>query len=168
MPNLLTPHLKLVTFGLQLVKAALEDRSHLAELLKAIVPAEWPNTDFAEVLPDVLEGRKNYPESTKWSAIILHKADKVLIGDIGFYGPPDQEGSVTIGYGIVPSYRGQGFATEALAAMIAWAFDQAGVQRVLADCEAWNVGSIRVLEKAGMRQMGQKEGLIFWQIAEGS
>lgn len=163
MPRLQTPRLKLVPFGLELVQAALENRPQLAELLGCMVPDEWPNTDFNEVLPEVYEHRKQHPEHSKWSALILHQADSVLIGDIGFYGPPDEDGSVTIGYGIVPIYRNKGYATEALRAMIGWAFAQ-GAKQVLADCEAWNTASIRVLQKAGMRQTGQKDGLIFWQV----
>lgn len=163
MPNLETPRLKLITFGLELVQATLEDRSHLAKLLDATVHVEWPNPDFAEVLPEVLEGRKTHPQSTEWRALIVHKADRVLMGDIGFFGPPGEEGSVTVGYGVVPSYRGQGYASEALQAMMKWGFAQVGVRQILADCEAWNVGSIRVLEKAGMQQVEVRDGLISWQ-----
>ena len=39
-----------------------------------------------------------------------------MIGEIGFVGPP-VNGAVTIGYAIVPSARGQGYATEAIAAL---------------------------------------------------
>ena len=168
MPHLQTPRLKLIPFGLELVQAALQNRTQVARLLGCTVPDEWPSIDLGDVLPDVLESRTHHPEHTQWSALIIHRADSVLIGHIGFYGPPDPEGSVKIGYGIIPSYRGKGHATEALQAMIAWAFAQQGVGQILADCEDWNVGSVRVLEKAGLQTTSHKHGLMFWQIIRDS
>ena len=53
--------------------------------------------------------------------IILRETGEV-IGDIGFHGPPDQAGTVEIGYGIVEQYRGRGLAGESAVAIcgLAW------------------------------------------------
>ncbi|MFD9246558.1 GNAT family N-acetyltransferase, partial [Streptomyces sp. NPDC059556] len=41
----------------------------------------------------------------------------VTVGGIGFHGPPDEIGVVTVGYGLVPVARGNGYASEALGAL---------------------------------------------------
>src|SRR5580698_5758178 len=44
---------------------------------------------------------------------IRRREDGQAIGGVGFHGPPDETGSVTIGYGLIPSARGKGYASEA-------------------------------------------------------
>src|SRR5258708_324940 len=48
--------------------------------------------------------------------VIIEKASGVAVGTIGFFGPPDDTGTVMIGFGLVKAVRGQGYATEARAA----------------------------------------------------
>lgn len=82
---------------------------------------------------------------------IVRQSDATIIGDCGFHGPPDENGSVVIGYGIAESASGHGFASEALEALIGFALLQSGVKRVVADTTRSNYASRRVMEKAGMR-----------------
>lgn len=168
MPALQTHRLTITPFTLARVEAALHDRPTLARDLDATVPDEWPNPDIAEILPMILEGRRHDPAAALWSGLIIHRADRTLIGDIGFLGPPGLSGVVEIGYGLIPAYRGRGLATEAARAMVAWAFTQPGVRRVIADCLADNPASARVLEKVGFARAGSRhteEGLLLmWAI----
>lgn len=76
---------------------------------------------------------------------------RMVIGDIGFHGPPDSRGAVTIGYGIAPEARGKGYATESLIAIIEWALAQPEVKMVNADAALANRASQAVMERAGMR-----------------
>jgi RimJ/RimL family protein N-acetyltransferase len=64
--------------------------------------------------------------------IILRETGEV-IGDIGFHGPPDETGTVEIGYGIVEQYRGRGLAGESAAAIcgVAWSRPEDLAQEVL-------------------------------------
>lgn len=87
----------------------------------------------------------------------------VVVGDIGFHGPPDPVHSVTVGYGLAPSARGQGYATEALRALIAWAMAQPEVRRVEADAVHANLASQRVMERAGMRYVGSDAQLRYYR-----
>lgn len=57
-----------------------------------------------------------------------------------------------IGYIFDPAYGGHGYATEAVSAVLARAFDELGVHRVTAGCFADNAASVRILEKVGMRR----------------
>ncbi len=54
------------------------------------------------------------------------------------------------GYVLAKAHWGRGYTTEALQALIAWAFAQPGLYRVDATCDVENVASYRVMEKAGM------------------
>ena len=58
---------------------------------------------------------------------------------------------LSILYGLSDRQRGQGYATEAARALIAYAFDTLQVRRVFADTTRSNVGSINVMVRAGMR-----------------
>jgi RimJ/RimL family protein N-acetyltransferase len=64
--------------------------------------------------------------------------------------PPRTEAH--LGYVFDPAYGGRGYATEAVTAMVAHAFDRLGVRRITAGCFADNLASVRVLEKIGMRR----------------
>ena len=56
-----------------------------------------------------------------------------------------------IGYVVHPEHAGRGYATEAAGPLLAVAFDELGLHRVIGRTEARNTGSARVLEKLGMR-----------------
>lgn len=88
---------------------------------------------------------------------------RVAIGGIGFFGPPDDNGAVELGYGIVPSMRRRGVATAALRRMLAIARDN-GTSTVRADTTVDNAASIRVLEKAGMRQVRSADGMVYFEV----
>jgi RimJ/RimL family protein N-acetyltransferase len=88
--------------------------------------------------------------------------DGTVIGDMGFYGPPTPAGVVTVGYGLAPSARGHGYATEALRALIGWALAQPGVHRIQADTTHANLPSQRVMERAGMHLVGQDQQLRYY------
>ncbi|WP_254878791.1 GNAT family N-acetyltransferase [Streptomyces sp. NA04227] len=74
----------------------------------------------------------------------------LVVGSIGLFWPP-LEGRLEIGYGIVASRRGLGYATEATRALAAHGLTAPGVRTVEAQVETANPASVRVLEKAGMR-----------------
>ena len=57
-----------------------------------------------------------------------------------------------LGWAIDPAYGGQGYATEAVAALLRLCFDDLGLRRVTADCFAANVASWRLMERLGMRR----------------
>jgi putative acetyltransferase len=79
---------------------------------------------------------------------VVERASGAVVGGIGFFGPPE-DGVTEIGYGIVPSRQGHGYATEAVNAMVAIAWESPGTTTVIANTDTDNVASQRVLEKAG-------------------
>lgn len=86
-----------------------------------------------------------------------------MIGGVGFHGRPDSDGRVTIGYGLIPSVRGRGYASEALRALLAFARSQ-GVASVKGDADLDNTRSHHVMAAAGMRLVGEDDRLKHFRI----
>jgi ribosomal-protein-alanine N-acetyltransferase len=76
-----------------------------------------------------------------------------VVGSAGFKGPPDSSGTVEIAYGIASSIEGQGYATEAAATLVAFAFAAPLVELVRAHTLPAANASTRVLIKCGFRQV---------------
>lgn len=76
----------------------------------------------------------------------------LVVGDIGFHGPPPEEPpfTVEIGYGVVPAWRGRGVATRACALILAAAW-RAGADLVTAETDPGNAASRQVLLRNGLR-----------------
>jgi ribosomal-protein-alanine N-acetyltransferase len=85
------------------------------------------------------------------------REDRALLGSIGL-GIVPEHGRAEIGYWIGVPYWGSGYATEATRAVIAYAFDELGLNRVYAYHFTGNPASGRVMEKAGMRFEGELRG----------
>lgn len=89
-------------------------------------------------------------------------------GLIGFKGSPNNMGEVEIGYGIDPRYEGQGYTTEAVRGLLTWAFSHPRCWAVTAETRKDNAGSIRILQKVGMRRVDEGEEMFFWRLDRGS
>jgi RimJ/RimL family protein N-acetyltransferase len=94
---------------------------------------------------------------------IVRRSDRTIIGDSGFLSAPDPQGRVALGYGLAPSARGHGYATEALIALTRWALDQPGIVVVTADTSHDNVKSQAVMERAGFREVRSDEELRYYE-----
>ena len=87
----------------------------------------------------------NHPLGAFGSYQVVRRADGAVIGDAGFVGPPEETGAVSVGCAIIESARGQGFATEALRALLDWAAMQGGLTCVLAEATKANPAAQRLL-----------------------
>ncbi len=103
---------------------------------------------------DDLDACSLWRDGDPWSSRSITVED-VAVGSIGFYGPPqpaaDGSPEVEIGYGLVEAARGEGYATEAVDAMVA-AAESAGA-RVRASVAPDNRASLRVLAKCGFTEL---------------
>lgn len=104
---------------------------------------------------DDLDGVGATTDLTGWSSRQVRRlADRLVVGTIGFFGPPedDEDPEVEVGFGLVEEARGQGLMGEALAAVLTLT-DQVGV-RVRAGTQASNAASLAVLRSAGFTERG--------------
>lgn len=156
MPDLRTERLTLTPLTLERMRALLRGKADLERLIGVYVPEEWPGPDLSDALPVMADMLALAQNGSDWGpSLVVHRDDRVVIGDAGFMGPPDASGSVELGYSIVPAYRRQGYAVEAARALLEWALARPGVIRVGAECFPDNAASIRVLEKIGMSLVEQ-------------
>jgi RimJ/RimL family protein N-acetyltransferase len=89
-------------------------------------------------------------------------SDGKAIGGVGFKGQPDS-GCVEIGYGLVPSARGNGYAAEAVMALLQFVADH-GISRVIADTTLDNVASQRTLVRAGFNLVRSDAELHHYEV----
>ncbi|HWA60695.1 MAG TPA: GNAT family protein [Caulobacteraceae bacterium] len=82
---------------------------------------------------------------------VVERETGQLVGHMNFhrwFQPATHE----VGWTIAPDRQGRGYATEAAAALIAFAFGPLACHRVIATCQPQNTASWRVMEKLGMRR----------------
>jgi RimJ/RimL family protein N-acetyltransferase len=84
------------------------------------------------------------PRWWMWQVVVGQR----VVGDTGFHGPPDPDGTVEIGYAIVPALRGRGIATAACRRLVARAWSD-GARRLVAEVDPQNPASRRVLRSVG-------------------
>ena len=87
----------------------------------------------------------------RWGCVL--KSNRSVIGFCGLKYL-DELDAVDIGFRFLPEYWGQGLATEACRACIAFGFDVLSLKRIIGLVLADNGASIRVLEKVGMQPNG--------------
>jgi ribosomal-protein-alanine N-acetyltransferase len=81
------------------------------------------------------------------------RGSEELVGFCGFIRLEGME-EPELGYELLPQVWGRGLATEAALACIGYAFEVAGLERVIAGADAPNAASLRVMEKLGMKPIG--------------
>jgi [ribosomal protein S5]-alanine N-acetyltransferase len=108
------------------------------------------------------ENEEDYSWFTNWEMVLKEK--NMSIGGIGLTGLPDRKGEVTVGYGVDGNYHRQGYATEALQAMVQWIFKNAHVHRIVAETLKDNVASHKVLHKNGFVKAAEKDLLYIWRL----
>jgi aminoglycoside 6'-N-acetyltransferase len=77
-----------------------------------------------------------------------------VIGDVVLWCVDDTRQRAEIGWAFHPDVAGQGYATEAVRAVLDVAFGTYGMQRVFAQLDARNTASARLCERVGMTKEG--------------
>jgi RimJ/RimL family protein N-acetyltransferase len=106
----------------------------------------WPHDDTA----DALTGAAVDGDAATWLVVL----GDVVVGECGWKGPPDVDGTVEIGYGLAAPARGKGVGTEVVAVLVAWTETRPGVRAVAADVLPGNAASLRLLQRLGFDEVG--------------
>ena len=111
----------------------------------------WRDTSAAYIRDEIGQMLQRTPgEPGGWIQLTVETVDgHTLVGDIGMR-VDDEPGIVLVGYTIAPQHQGHGYATEAVGALVDYAFDTLGADVVRAYADAGNVASVRVGEKVGL------------------
>lgn len=161
----------LVAATSELVAADIDGPATLGRAIAAEVPENWP-PDLYETtaMRWSLEQLKD-PAEHGWSVwyLLSGRHDPArLMGICGFKGRPDEAGSVEIGYSVLTQYRVQGYASEAVARLVVWAFSHQNVTEVSAETLPYLRQSIRVLEKNGFSFTGpgSEQGVVRYAVTK--
>lgn len=127
----------------------------------------------AQVSPIWLAQIAAATEPTPWlhGFYLCHQITGESIGTAGYKGPPTADGMVEIAYQVVPEHQGQGYATEAASALIAFAFQHREIKLVRAHTVPEPNASACVLSKCGFTHLGEvidaEDGLVWrWEKAK--
>ena len=160
MPNhIVTRRLLLVQLGVEEAVALVDGRGGSDRPWAPGYPNDGALVAAGFVMTAAQHGRDLGPYGTYE---IIRRSDGRVIGAAGFTGQPDETGAVRVGYGLAESARGEGYATEALKALLQWASGQDGLTCVLADTTKTNVPSQKVMERAGMQRIGEDGELLYY------
>jgi RimJ/RimL family protein N-acetyltransferase len=154
-----TARLDLSPLGGEAVDALLAgDAERLRRLTGAGFHRAAPPPYMADALPVVRDRLRERPaEAPWWNWLAVDRASGRAVGSVAFAGPPGADGAVLVGYAMYGEFEGRGYATEAVRAMVAWAFGQPGVREVRALAPVWNTPALRVAENVGMRPVASQE-----------
>ncbi len=86
---------------------------------------------------------------------IVRRNGSYVIGDCGFESPLDARGAVEIRWQLVQRLHGRGLESEALEALIGFAFTRDEVVCVRASARTGDFGRRRLLERVGMMAVGE-------------
>jgi [ribosomal protein S5]-alanine N-acetyltransferase len=163
--KLSTNRLELVAATLDHVYAELESPQQLASLLNVEVEPGWPPGEYDRSAQEFFRDRLREGGTAVigwygWYAIRRGSPNQssVLVGAGGYLGTPSESGEVEIGLSVVPAWQGRGYATELVKALIANAFADPRVRKVIAHTTPQNLASCKVLEKSGFRSVGTNDG----------
>jgi ribosomal-protein-alanine N-acetyltransferase len=153
---ILTPRLALVPFNAALARAQLENRASFFKRLRVRAREDWPPPLYDDRAIDWVKNRIEEGLDPAWLVrVVVTRAWRPgrarAVGVAGFKGPPDENGEVEIGYSIVPSEQRKGYCTEAVAALLDFAWSDPRVAFVSAHTldKEETEASRKVLERAG-------------------
>lgn len=152
---LVTARLHLVPITPSTLNAESHDDWQLGEALKARLAPDWPPEHWEEpVRAHILAQLQAQPETVGWHRyMLLSGAVPLLVGCLGAF--PCAAGDVELGYSVVNSYQRRGLATEAAETLITWLLEQAVVHSVSAQAYETAPASVKVMQRCGMRFVGQ-------------
>jgi RimJ/RimL family protein N-acetyltransferase len=167
MPTLETPRLRLVPVTLDMIEAVVcRDRAGAGRLVGATFPEGWPNDDLvAQGFPFAIDAIRAAPEIRLWgdSLVLSKEPSPRVLGSVVFHGRPE-DGVAEVGYGIEDRSRGQGIATEATRACLAWALAEPGIVAVQATTFPWHHASLGVIRKVGMTRVAVREHAVLGEL----
>ena len=139
-------------------------RRRSRDFLKPFEP-RWSESDLSRrvFLARLKRGREEAHQGTDYSFLVFMRSPdrELLVGGITLSNIRRRAAQyVTLGYWMGQDYVGQGLMTEAVGAVIPFAFDTLGLHRIHAAFLPTNAASRRVLEKNGFREEGYAENYL--------
>ncbi len=166
MNNISTAHLNLIPLSLTQLEYSLLDIPGFEQQLGLMIARDFFTDRVRRAIGMKIAKMKiadvaQHAWLTYW--LIVVKEVNIGAGMLGFKGYPNAEGSTEIGYGIAPAYQGKGYMSEAVQALIDWAFAHPFCKTITAT-DVENPASSRLLERLGAIRVGGNEKSTSWEI----
>jgi RimJ/RimL family protein N-acetyltransferase len=154
--------LHLVLLSQQFFDASAFGRLAEAEaMIDATLPSWWPDQHARSVMRRRTRQLEASPEVGPWLLrAMVRPEDRLVVGYINFHGPPDEKGRAELGYTVFEEHRRRGYATEAVLAMMRWAYEMHDVHRFMLSISPHNPPSLGLAAKLGFVQTGKQMDLI--------
>jgi ribosomal-protein-alanine N-acetyltransferase len=162
--NITTDRLELTVLNTRQLRAWLDDLPALERELSCTYCAEPMEGFFREIVAGQLTATEQDPDNAPFHSFwfLIRKSDRTVIGSADFKDVPDANGETEIGYGLGKPYEGNGYMTEAVEAMCAWALGQKGVSHVIAETDLDGLASQRILTRCGFQEYSRGE-TVWWR-----
>jgi ribosomal-protein-alanine N-acetyltransferase len=125
----------------------------LGQTIGCAIHPEWPPIHWEpHVLIFILDQFSAHPDQIGWHryvALVEPDGSRTLIGCLGAFAK-DPLTTCEIGYGVLPSFEGRGYATEGTRALIHHLRSDTHLTSIIAHTFPSLPGSIRVMEKCGL------------------
>lgn len=128
--------------------------------LHCLVPSAWmAEALLASVRLDELRGD---PLLRPWlNRAVIHRDTHEMVGHVGFHArpsplPPQPVPALELGYEIYEPHRRQGYALEAVTALLSWAHHHQGHSAFLAAIAPSNLPSLALARKLGFVTVGRR------------
>lgn len=157
--------LELVLLSPTQLKFWIEDISSLEKELNVSYRAEPIEGFFIEILRRQLITTQKDPENFMWHSFwfLVRKNDRVVVGSAYFKNVPNENREVEIGYGLGKEFEHNGYMTEAVKTMCAWALRQDTVSSVIAETDLKGLASQRILRRCDFKKYRQGDTL-WWRL----
>ena len=113
------------------------------------------------------------PASAAWVTGVVWDEDlRLAVGRAGYHGPPDERGTVEVGYAVDPEHRRRGYARAALESLLRRAAREPGVRTVRVSIAPANTASWNLAARYGFVRVGEQwdeeDGLeVVYEVAAG-
>lgn len=164
-----TERLILVPLTLEDLKKALISKADMVEHLGIDRDIEELDEQMHDIykkkVANIEANEDLYLFCTYWQMVL--KETNKIVGEIGFKGI-NKKNQVEVGYGTIEKYRSNGYMSEALDALINWAFTQDSlfIKKITANTLKDNESSKKVLINNYFDIEGEDEKYIHWCIKE--
>jgi RimJ/RimL family protein N-acetyltransferase len=134
------------------IRVELNTPEKLSSLLDAYVSPAWPTGEYDRhamefFLTRFEEGGEAAEGWYSWYALCSDVSNNshALVGAGGYFGPPTADGTVEIGYSVLPEFQRRGYASEMVQGLVNHVFILPEVKHVVAHTTRENPASIKVL-----------------------
>ncbi|MBI5954245.1 MAG: GNAT family N-acetyltransferase [Chloroflexi bacterium] len=113
----------------------------------------WDTDKVTEVIQ---EWRGGWGVEHRWSGVLIKKDTQEVIGTAGLTeNTLTDEAGFELSWFVLPEHQKQGFASEITDALLRFAFNDLGAERIVAETHPENPASNRVLKKLGFERLGE-------------